>query len=153
MLTSLLTKETIALNVEAEDWMDAIRKSAQPLLANGSIEPRYIDNMIQAVKDLGPYIAIAPGVAIAHAKPEQGVVRMGMSLATLKHPVSFGNTANDPIRLVLTLAAQDHDAHLNAMGDMVELLGSPDRFQRILDARQLDEVCACLKEGEQEANA
>ena len=110
MLTSLLTKETIALNVEAEDWMDAIRKSAQPLLANGSIEPRYIDNMIQAVKDLGPYIAIAPGVAIAHAKPEQGVVRMGMSLATLKHPVSFGNTANDPIRLVLTLAAQDHDA-------------------------------------------
>ena len=77
MLTSLLTKETIALNVEAEDWMDAIRKSAQPLLANGSIEPRYIDNMIQAVKDLGPYIAIAPGVAIAHAKPEQGVVRMG----------------------------------------------------------------------------
>ena len=57
------------------------------------------------------------------------------------------------LRLVLTLAAQDHDAHLNAMGDMVELLGSPDRFQRILDARQLDEVCACLKECEQEANA
>lgn len=145
MLTDLLKLESIAVDVEARDWEDAIEKSAQALIRDGVVEPGYVTGMIRAVKDLGPYIAIAPGVAIAHAKPDCGVLRTGMALTTLRTPVPFGHKANDPISLVITLAAVDHDAHLNAMGDMVDILSDPERFRAILDADTPEAVYACLR--------
>ena len=69
MLTLIISEKEITVKVEASDWEDAIRKSAQALLDNGAIEDRYITGMIQTVKELGPYIVIAPAVAIAHARP------------------------------------------------------------------------------------
>ncbi|HWS42501.1 MAG TPA: PTS sugar transporter subunit IIA [Pseudoflavonifractor sp.] len=144
MLTDLIKKENITVSVEAGDWEDAIEKSAQSLIRDGSIEPRYVMGMIQAVKDLGPYIAVAPGMAIAHARPESGVIRTGIALTTLKTPVPFGSRDNDPIQLVITLAAEDHDAHLNAMGDLVDVLSDPARVQGILDAETADEIYTYL---------
>ena len=53
------------------------------MVKNGTIEERYIDGMIETVKNLGPYIVIAPGVALPHARPEDGVIEPSMSLVTL----------------------------------------------------------------------
>jgi len=87
------------------------------------------------VKELGPYIVVAPGVAMPHARPEDGAIATGMSLVTLKEPVVFGNPDNDPVRLVIGLAALDAQAHLHALATLVELLGDPEMVRQI--SRQL----------------
>ena len=140
MLTELISEKEITVKVEASDWEDAIRKSAQALLDNGSIEDRYITGMIQTVKELGPYIVIAPAVAIAHARPECGVLRTDISLATLKTPICFGHAGNDPVSLVITLAARDSDEHLDALADLAELLSDSVRFQAILKADTPEQI-------------
>ncbi|MFB8734775.1 PTS sugar transporter subunit IIA [Bacillus sp. SL00103] len=43
--------------------------------------------MIQSVDQNGPYIVIAPQVAIPHARPEDGVNELSMSLMTFEQPV------------------------------------------------------------------
>ncbi len=53
-LEKMISKKTIALNVEVKDWQEAVRISGGLLVENGSVEPRYIDAMIETTKTLGP---------------------------------------------------------------------------------------------------
>lgn len=62
--------DKIGLVEKVKDWKEAVRLSGELLLRDGCIEPRYIDGMIKTCEELGPYIAICPGVAIPHARPE-----------------------------------------------------------------------------------
>ncbi|MCK7636785.1 PTS sugar transporter subunit IIA [Corynebacterium pygosceleis] len=114
-LTELLTPDTIAVHVHADDWEAAIRHAGQLLVDSGTCTPDYTGEMIDTVRDNGPYIVIAPGLAFAHARPSPAVHRTGMSLTVLAEPVAFGHPDNDPVSLVVALAATDPDTHLSAM--------------------------------------
>lgn len=127
MLNTWIQRENIVVKQEAADWREAIRMAAAPLLQHGAVEGRYVEAMIRSVEELGPYIAIAPGVAIAHARPESGVLRCAIGFATLARPVPFGSRENDPISLIVTLAALDHDAHIDAMGELMGILGDEEK--------------------------
>ena len=85
----MISSKTIALNVDAKDWKEAVRVSGGLLVKNGLVEPRYVDAMIEMVNTIGPYIVISPGVAMPHARPEDGVLEPCMSLITLKTPDQF----------------------------------------------------------------
>lgn len=52
ILTYLL-KDHIAVDVEAQDWKDAIQKSAQGLLEEGYINELYIEEMIENIEKMG----------------------------------------------------------------------------------------------------
>ncbi|WP_347862311.1 BglG family transcription antiterminator [Salimicrobium sp. PL1-032A] len=89
MLNELLTTETIRFKDSVSGWEEAIRVASEPLLKKETIQPGYVDAMIESVHELGPYIVIAPDIAIPHARPEEGVNRLGMSFLRLKEPVAF----------------------------------------------------------------
>ncbi|EGD50476.1 PTS modulated transcriptional regulator, MtlR family [Thermoanaerobacter ethanolicus JW 200] len=140
VLKDLLTEDTIKLNVEAKDWEEAVRIGGELLEKSGAIEPRYIDAMINTVKEIGPYIVIAPGIAMPHARPEAGAKKIGMSLITLKNSVNFGNKENDPVKIVVSLCAIDHSSHLKALSELVELLGDEKFVSLLATAERKEEV-------------
>lgn len=146
MLEDLLTEETIKLNVEAKDWEEAIKIGGELLERAGAIENRYINAMIDMVKKLGPYIVIAPGIAMPHARPEQGAKKIGMSLITLKKPINFGNKENDPVKIVICLCAIDHSSHLKALSEVGKLLGNEERVKKIISADDPTVICNLIKE-------
>ena len=121
MHTTLLTKENILLQQESTSWQEAIKKAAQPLLRNGNVTKQYVEAMIQSVLDAGPYIVLMPGFALAHARSEDGVCRLGLSAMTLNTPISFGSP-NDPVKVIFCLAAIDPTSHLELMGELAEVL-------------------------------
>ena len=61
------------------DWKESVVSSGQLLLRDGCIDAGYIDKMIETCQELGPYIAIAPGIAILHARPEDGARKVCFS--------------------------------------------------------------------------
>ena len=122
-LHHLLPPSHIMLDVECEDWRDAIRKSAETLLKRGYIEERYIDAMISGVEKYGPYIVLAQGFAIPHAKLEDGSIRLGMNLIRLKTPVRFTDDEEyDPIEFVCCMSAIDSKSHLKAFFNIVNMV-------------------------------
>lgn len=125
MLKDLLVEETIQLHVEAEDWKDSVRKGGGLLEEAGKIDRTYTNAMVTSVEELGPYIVIAPGIAMPHASSKDGVHEVGLSLMTLAEPVNFGHPDNDPVDIVLCLAATDHSSHLNALKDLMAFLNDP----------------------------
>ena len=122
MLSDLLDEGLIRLGVEASDWEDAVRKAAQPLVDLEMVTEGYVDDIVRGVNVLGPYIVIAPHVALPHARPESGALRPALGVVTLASPVSFGSAENDPVRFLFPLSATDNDGHLGALQALVEML-------------------------------
>ncbi len=145
MLNNLLNLDSIQLNIEAIDWEDAVYKGAKILLDKEYITKDYINGIINKVKEIGPYIVIAPGIALPHARPEEGVKKLSMSLITLKKPIEFGNEDNDPVKLLITLAAIDNETHLKALSQLMGLLNNEDDIKKILKADCKEEILDILE--------
>lgn len=121
-LSSLLNGNTIQTEKAAGDWEAAIEMAARPLLQSGAITSGYVDAMIAKVNERGPYIVVAPGIAIAHARPEDGVNATSMALLKLAQPVAFGPEEKHQVRALFVLASSDGQSHLAPLSQLTVLL-------------------------------
>ena len=110
-----LPESAIVLAAEAADWRAAVTLAGEALTRSGSAEPGYSGEMIRMIEQNGPYVVIAPGLALAHARPGPEVIADGLSIVTLASPVNFGHPHNDPVSVVLGLAIASTDTHLAAV--------------------------------------
>ncbi len=143
-LSALLPLSAIRLNVSAADWREAVQACGDALVAGSITTPAYTGQMVATVEQLGPYIVIAPGIALAHARPSEAVLRAGLSWVTLAHPVRFGHKDNDPVTLVIGLAAPDDHSHVQALATLAGLLEDQDRRAGLLAAKTPREVLAAI---------
>ena len=86
----------------------------------------------------------APGFAFAHSRPSPAVQRTGMSWVRLARPVEFGHDRNDPVDLVVALAATDATAHTRAMAELAKVIGDPQRRAALEAAPTADAVYEIL---------
>ena len=142
---SLFAAQSCAVRVVATDRDSAIEAVGDLLITSGRVTPEYVEQMIAAVEEFGPYIVIAPGIALAHARPSEAVLETGMSLAVLAAPIEFGS-ANDPVSLVFGLAAKDHDGHVEALAALAENLGNQSFVNSLLNASTNEALAAILSE-------
>ena len=117
-LIELLQEDMIQLGVEVENWEEALKAGVDLLIKSGGVEPCYLDSMIEMIKDIGPYVVIAPGLALGHTGPDKGVNNTCFSLITLKNPVEFGVPVNDPVDIVFCFAAPNKEEHMQALREM-----------------------------------
>ncbi len=147
-LTDLIPRQRLALGVEAADWREAVRIAGNLLLDSGTVTETYIDAMIQTAESLNQYIVIAPGIALPHARPEDGVLETALSLVKLKTPLNFGNPQHDPVKLVVALAAVNKKVHLRAMQTLAEIFLSQELTQQLMEATSPEEVYAVFEQAE-----
>lgn len=136
--------DRIATGVRAADWRAAVRAAGRLLEQSGAVEARYTDAMLRAAEELGPYIVIAPGLALPHARPQDGVRRACMAVITLEPPVAFGSAENDPVRVVIALGAVDADGHVQALAQLMAALEHPEHMDALLRARTRKDILRVL---------
>ncbi|KEY63006.1 BglG family transcription antiterminator [Lactococcus cremoris] len=150
MLTDLLTKEKIRFTNKELSWQEAIELAAQPLLDKHEIEERYIKAIIDKVEAFGPYIDLGLGIALPHARPEEGVKKLGMSFLRCEHPVKLMDDVKHEIKLFIVLAAIDNETHLRALSTLTKILSNKERLSQLLTATNAAEVEQILLEEEGE---
>ena len=144
-LSKMLTEKTIALGLAVHDWQEAVRAAGNLLVQAGKVEPRYVEGMIRMVQEIGPYIVIIPGVALPHARPEDGVKEACMSLVTLSPPIPFGNENNDPVELVVAFGSPDSRGHIEALAELARLLEDETALDALKKATSPRDVVAVVK--------
>lgn len=140
-----LDESHVRVQVPARDWEGAIQEAGELLVSAGSISREYIGHMIQAVKDMGPYIVLMPKLALAHAAPCRAVRKSDISLITLREPVDFGSP-NGPVSVVLCLACADRTQHMDRLAGIAEVLMRDGVIARLEQAADVKEVLAVLSE-------
>ena len=140
-MQELIRKEALKIDREPHTWQDAIRVAGKMLLEAGSIEEGYIDAMIDAVHQLGPYIAIAPHIAIAHAAPGTHVIKDDMIMIVFKEPVLF-NSENDPVHLMIGMCALEAHSHLDQFTGLADIMDDENIWQEFLACETVDQMYA-----------
>lgn len=141
MLNELLTQDMIRITETVDNWEEAIRLAANPLLQKKMIEGNYIEAMIQNIKTMGPYIVLAPKVAIPHARPEDGVKKVGISLLKINRPVSFSEQDKEKdVNLIFVIAAIDNQMHLKALSQLTELLEDEAIVKQLIQVGTTEEM-------------
>ena len=135
----LLKKENVQIVESATDWKDAIRISVQPLEQHGYVESRYKEEIISNVESMGPYIVLAPYIALPHARPAQGVKESQIAVTLLQNEVRFAGEEK-PVKLLIALAASDNNRHLDALMSISEILQNEDTVQKILNSKDKEEL-------------
>ena len=135
---SILVKESVA-NRSA-----AIELAGELLVESGRVKKAYITSMLEAVEEYGPYIVIAPGIALAHGKPTEDVIETGMSLLKVALPIEFQHSQNDPVQLVFGLAASNHDSHIALMAELAQFLSSQANVNALLTCSDSAQIRAIL---------
>ena len=134
----------IVLAARAADWREAVEIAGAALTASGATDAGYADDMVRMIEEHGPYVVVAPGLALAHARPGSAVLRDGLAIVTLAEPVPFGHPYNDPVRVVLALAGASSARHLQLVAGIANIFNDSDAVERIAAATTADEVRAIL---------
>ena len=141
-----LPAEAILVGATAADWREAVRLAGAALVRSGAAREGYSDEMIRMIDEHGPYVVIAPGLALAHARPGPDVLADGLAIVTLGTPVAFGHPHNDPVRVVLGLAIKNADEHLAAVAGLANVLNDGTAIQQLADAASIEEIQAIMRD-------
>lgn len=142
MLSELLTKDKIKIVDICENWQSAIKEAANVLLEKGEIEDSYVNAMIQSLVDHGPYIVLDDYLALAHARPEDGVNELSMSL--LKISKGFDLLGKE-VKLLIVLAASDNEKHIKALSSLTDLFMDKKNIDIILNTNDIDVIFELIK--------
>ena len=139
-MANIVTATLVGL--EPEGWREAIRAVCAPLLEAEAIRSAYIDRCIEMVDEHGPYMVVAPGIALAHARPEDGVLKLCLSVATLSDPVLFHHPQNDPVDLMFAFGSPDDQQHIHLLAALAEGLsgGLADDLRRSSTQKAAEQV-------------
>jgi PTS system ascorbate-specific IIA component len=139
-----LPDTAIQLGATAADWRAAVELAGACLTRAGAAEPGYADEMVRMIDEHGPYVVIAPGLALAHARPGPEVLGDGLAVVTLSTPVDFGHPHNDPVQVVLALAVHSPEHHLGMVAELANLFNASDAVERLAAAQTCEQVRAIL---------
>ncbi|EGU41603.1 putative phosphotransferase enzyme ii, a component sgca [Vibrio ichthyoenteri ATCC 700023] len=145
MLSTLLTEQRISIVDDISNWQDAIHLVCQPLIESGDIQPEYVDAIINSTLELGPYYVLAPMIAMPHARPEQGVNNNALSLLVVRNGVEFHSEDNDPVKILLLLAAKDSNQHIELITSISEFFCSEDDVLEVSKALEKQQIIETIK--------
>lgn len=88
-LLEYLNEERIQIVNDSMFWQDSVRRASQILVEKESITENYVETMISQTLSYGGYMFLNNEVMLAHAKPEDGVNRIDISLSIFREPAVF----------------------------------------------------------------
>jgi PTS system ascorbate-specific IIA component len=140
LLADAFGEGSILIKDSVDNRRAAIELAGELLVQSGKAKYSYVASMLEAVERFGPYIVIAPGIALAHGKPREDVIETGLSLLVLKQAIEFQHAQNDPVQLVFGLAATDHESHIETMAKLAEVLSDQERVNSLLTSSDFEQI-------------
>lgn len=119
----------VQVGVSCDDWRAAIRLAARPLSGRGAIEGRYVDRMVAAVEDFGPYMVLTPKTAYVHAGMNDGVHESCASVLVLDRDVPFGPHDEKSVRCIIALGI--HDAETSPLLTLAPIFDREENVQTL----------------------
>jgi mannitol/fructose-specific phosphotransferase system IIA component (Ntr-type) len=139
----LIDKNMVFFSENCNTAEEAIRTAGTLLVQHGYAKETYVDSMVNNYMKNGPYFVLAPGLAMPHGRPEDGVIKTGISVLILDKGVEFGNGANDPVQIVIGLATANNDEHLRLISNLAKLLNN-NIIKQLAEAKTSEQVIEIL---------
>ncbi|MFB2830731.1 PTS sugar transporter subunit IIA [Aeromonas jandaei] len=145
MISHLLNEQNINIVDDISSWKEAIYLVCKPLIESHDIQPEYVGAIIKSTQELGPYYVLAPMIAMPHARPENGVNNNALSLLVVRNGVEFHSEDNDPVKIILLLAAKDSNQHIELITSISKFFCSEGDILDVSKATDVEQITEILK--------
>lgn len=144
--------ECIKFDAHVENWRDAVQQAGGILVKRGFAGSSYPGRIISVIEQFGPYMVVAPGIALVHARPgdRNEAKKNGLALMTVPEGVNFGSAHNDPVYLVIALIATTAEDHLTLVSEIANALDVDGALNRTLAAETAEALLRRFSEAHAE---
>ncbi|WP_415632929.1 BglG family transcription antiterminator [Oenococcus sp.] len=133
-LTDIFLPKDIQFSLGAKNFDEALVSSFKTLLADHSIEERYIDRIRYLNTKFNFSMTLGQNIFLAHAGPEDGVNKTAFAFLMLKEPVYlYKNQSNEkiPIKIFISFGTVDGTSHLGRLNDIMQLISNKQEMLKI----------------------
>lgn len=136
-LKKIIDNKLTSYNDKFDNWKDSIVACGVPLIKEGFITDEYVKAIIECVEKYGPYIVIAPNIAMPHSTENaSGALKTGIGFMKVEEAVVFDeNDKEKNARLFFTLVSTNHEEHLANMIELSETLMNEDLVKDLLNVK------------------
>lgn len=136
MLKTFVNNKHTAYYESFNTWEEAVQASCEVLLKDNTITQDYVNSVIKCINEFGPYIVIAPMIAMPHStEGAVGVNDTKIAFMKVEQPVHFKEDDHTyDARLFFTLASINHDQHMKNIMELSEMLMNDTIVEELLKA-------------------
>lgn len=130
-------------------WQEAVRLSAESLVADGSVEPDYYQQIVSCITKYGPYVVFDHYIAMPHSQENaEGVHKTGIGFMVSKEVVDFGTTEDGEkkeAKLFFTLAACDPKEHMNNIQELISVFTNVPLLDALMQAETPEDILSAAE--------
>jgi len=148
-LLQLLDDDVVCINLDARNASDVIENLGMRLFKNGYVKESFIEATLESEKKLPTGLPLGGTInaAIPHTDTIH-VLKPGVAIATLKHPVIFKNMVKPEedvsVQLVFLLSLDHPKLQIEMLQEIAGVLQKPEVVKRILTAMTFEDVQVAL---------
>ena len=146
VLQTIVEKKHYKFVDSVESWQEAVRLSAESLVADGSVDADYYKQIVACIEKYGPYVVFEHYVAMPHSQENaSGVHKTGIGFMRVKEEVSFGKDEDGEekvAKLFFTLAACNPEEHLNNIQQLMGVFCNEELLDALMAANPPEDILA-----------
>ena len=146
VLQTIVEKKHYKFVDSVESWQEAVRLSAESLVADGSVDADYYKQIVACIEKYGPYVVFEHYVAMPHSQENaSGVHKTGIGFMRVKEEVSFGKDEDGEekvAKLFFTLAACNPEEHLNNIQQLMGVFCNEELLDALMEANTPEDILA-----------
>ena len=146
VLQTIVEKKHYLFVDKVDSWQEAVRLSAESLVADGSVGEDYYQQIVSCIEKYGPYVVFEHYVAMPHSQETaSGVHKTGIGFMRVKEEVSFGcdeDGEEKVAKLFFTLAACNPDEHLNNIQQLMDVFCNEPLLDALMEANTPEDILA-----------
>lgn len=149
-LQDYLVPEALIFGMNAETSEEVIRNLCGKLMYAGYVRGSFVEGVLarERTQPTGLPLEGKHNAAIPHTDVDH-VIKPGIAMATLAHPVRFHNMVNPqeevPVHLVFLLALDQPKSQIEMLQQVSHILQNPNLVENLLNARNLFQVRETLR--------
>lgn len=131
---------------EGVTWQEAVRLSAESLVADGTVSEDYYKQIVACIEKYGPYVVFDHNVAMPHTQENaDGAYRTGIGFMVSEKLIDFGvdeDGEKKEANLFFTLSAANPDEHLDNIAQLMNIFMNEDLLDALALARTPEDILA-----------
>ncbi|WP_439291171.1 PTS sugar transporter subunit IIA [Lonepinella koalarum] len=116
---SSISIDHVFLDLHFDKAEEAISFIGDTLITHHLAKPSYKEAMLNMFAKFGGIIVLDDGIAMPHARPEEGALMDSIIFVQLKDPIDFHNEDFSPVSHILGLCSTGSSQHIK----MIQLIG------------------------------
>ena len=146
VLQDIVKKKHYRFLDEEVTWQEAVRLSAEPLVADGSVSEDYYKQIVACIEKHGPYIVFEHYVAMPHTTEDaEGSYKTGIGFMVSKKIIDFGvdeDGEKKEAKLFFTLSAANADEHMDNIAQLMEIFQNEPLLDALMECTTPEEILA-----------